>query len=125
MSGFYSSGNWLQIRKRQLARQPLCESCSDIEPATEVDHIVPITQGGAKRDPANLQSLCRSCHSEKTNAERAGRTWIPRKHQGCDIDGAPRQPWTTRGVGVQELRSRSNGAAPEPKPELIFPKLLD
>jgi 5-methylcytosine-specific restriction endonuclease McrA len=32
----------------------------------EVDHIVEIARGGAPLDPANLQTLCRSCHREKT-----------------------------------------------------------
>jgi len=91
MSGFYSTAGWRRISARQLRRQPLCEACVDVEPATQVDHIVPISQGGAKRDPANLQSLCHACHSAKTVAERAGRVWVPAKHRGCDIDGAPRQ----------------------------------
>jgi 5-methylcytosine-specific restriction protein A len=32
----------------------------------EVDHIVEIARGGAPLDPANLQTLCRKCHREKT-----------------------------------------------------------
>jgi 5-methylcytosine-specific restriction endonuclease McrA len=34
----------------------------------EVDHIVEIARGGAPLDPANLQTLCRGCHREKTRA---------------------------------------------------------
>jgi 5-methylcytosine-specific restriction enzyme A len=102
MTRFYSTGNWQAIRRRHLARQPLCEGCSGVVPATEVDHIVPIKSGGAKRDPSNLQSLCRPCHQEKTRAETDGKTWTPAKLRGCFPDGSPRDPqhpWFTGGKG--------------------------
>lgn len=35
-------------------------------PASQVDHIVPLSKGGAKSDPANLQAFCHSHHSIKT-----------------------------------------------------------
>ena len=93
MTRFYGTQNWRVIAARQLARQPLCEGCADLVPATLADHKVPIADGGAKRDPANLQSLCRACHAEKTAAEKAGRTWIAPKYRGCDVDGRPRMQW--------------------------------
>lgn len=37
----------------------------------EVDHIRPLAQGGAEYDLGNLQTLCRSCHIEKTRAENS------------------------------------------------------
>jgi 5-methylcytosine-specific restriction endonuclease McrA len=58
--------------------------------AALVDYITPIKQGGALRDPANLQSLCVSCHAQKTKAEQYGRVWVPAKRRGCDVHGAPR-----------------------------------
>lgn len=39
--------------------------------ATEADHIVPVTRGGAEHDPANGQGACHACHQAKTNAEAA------------------------------------------------------
>src|SRR5262249_50061350 len=90
LTRFYSTANWQKIAARQLARQPLCQGCPNVVPATMVDHIIPIKAGGAKRDPANLQSLCRDCHAQKTRAEQHGYKWIARKHRGCDVDGAPR-----------------------------------
>lgn len=36
-----------------------------------VDHIVPITEGGAVFEESNLQALCYSCHRVKTSCERA------------------------------------------------------
>ena len=53
-----------------LAVQPRCQGCGAV--ATEVDHITPLADGGAELDPANLQSLCQSCHAAKTAAEARG-----------------------------------------------------
>ena len=36
--------------------------------AAEVDHIIPLARGGTN-DLANLQPLCKSCHSRKTMRE--------------------------------------------------------
>lgn len=75
-----------------LGRSPLCELCEAaglVVPATDVDHIVPISQGGAKLDPANFRALCRSCHSYVTQ-HQLGRTGKPMK--GCDVSGMPTDP---------------------------------
>lgn len=45
-----------------------CRNCGKAG-RLECDHIVPLAKGGAPLDPANLQTLCRSCHIEKTRAE--------------------------------------------------------
>jgi 5-methylcytosine-specific restriction protein A len=37
--------------------------------ATEVDHIVPKSQGGTDDDD-NLQAICSPCHKTKTGSER-------------------------------------------------------
>lgn len=50
-----------------LRREPLCRRCG--HEASQVDHIRPIRQGGARLDPENLQALCHSCHSRKTRTE--------------------------------------------------------
>lgn len=60
---------WRKLRRVKLDRDPLCQHCLErdrTEAATEVDHITPIEDGGARLDLANLQSLCKSCHSKKT-----------------------------------------------------------
>lgn len=62
---------WEKIRPVILARDPICKAC-DRRLSTEVDHIVPLAQGGPKLDPKNLQGLCKPCHTAKTNRERAG-----------------------------------------------------
>lgn len=58
---------WQRLRLAHLGRQPLCVRCA--KPAKHVDHIQPIAKGGPRLDPANLQSLCHSCHSRKTATE--------------------------------------------------------
>lgn len=65
---FYSSVAWLRTRDAYRAKNPLCEKCS--QPMYYVDHIVPISQGGAKHDFNNLQSLCKSCNAKKTAGQK-------------------------------------------------------
>jgi 5-methylcytosine-specific restriction enzyme A len=56
-------GRWPAIRKRVLAERPRCESCGAL--ATDVDHIVPLAEGGT-HERSNLRGLCRSCHRRRT-----------------------------------------------------------
>ena len=44
---------------------------SPLGATTEVDHIVPLEDGGAMFDEANLQGLCKSHHSSKTARDKA------------------------------------------------------
>lgn len=56
----------------QLSRFPLCAECErqgHVTPATVLDHIVPLRQGGLD-EPSNYQSLCQSCHNRKAANER-------------------------------------------------------
>lgn len=63
---------WRCIRSYVLQRDKyLCAPCSDlgrVTEATEVDHRVPIAEGGTD-EPENLQAICRECHKQKTQAE--------------------------------------------------------
>lgn len=66
---FYDSSRWRNIRASVLASAPLCIVCDKAgitTIATQVDHIIPIEQGGNPTAVDNLQSLCDSCHSKKT-----------------------------------------------------------
>lgn len=64
------SPTWRAIRRQVLDAEPLCRACYDVgiyEAATDVDHI----DGDAwNNDRANLQPLCKPCHSRKTAAEQ-------------------------------------------------------
>lgn len=61
--------DWAWIRFTALERDGhRCLNCG--EPATEVDHILEIQDGGPEFDLANLRSLCHACHATKTAARR-------------------------------------------------------
>ncbi len=63
-----------------LRDKPLCTACQALGrlfAAKVVDHIVPIKDGGARFDRANLQPLCVACHNRKTARETAGRRSPP------------------------------------------------
>ena len=62
---------WRRIRARFLAEYPLCAECLEHSltvPAEEVDHIKPKRMGGTD-EWDNLQPLCKTCHSVKTERE--------------------------------------------------------
>lgn len=70
---------WDKRRERILRRDcGLCQECLRNGVVTSVgdkpysafcDHIVPKAEGGTD-DDANLQTLCRSCHTAKTDREK-------------------------------------------------------
>ena len=71
---FYSGAAWKRTRKQILHRDGhLCQiggpGCKTT--ATQVDHIVPWLQGGAKYDPANLRASCSTCNAARANSGRA------------------------------------------------------
>ncbi|MEU3826462.1 HNH endonuclease [Streptomyces sp. NPDC029080] len=72
--GSGSTRKWRAARRRQLDAEPDCRRCG--ERATQVDHIVPLSEGGSKWDPANWQSLCGACHDIKSAEDRRRRTRI-------------------------------------------------
>ena len=64
-----SSRQWERVRRRILIRDGYrCVRCK-LPGRLEVDHVKAIDQGGDPLDPANLQTLCRGCHMEKTREE--------------------------------------------------------
>lgn len=73
-------GTWEKTRERILRRDNgLCQECLRNGVLTSVgdkpysawcDHIIPKAEGGTD-DDTNLQTLCRSCHQKKTDAEKA------------------------------------------------------
>ena len=88
MSRFYDTPEWKALRLAHLSASPWCVYCLELDyrkPAEHVDHIVTIRRDPSKRlDPANLQSLCVSCHSVKTATEDKGKG-----RRGHRADGTP------------------------------------
>lgn len=64
---------WDVLRKIVLRRDSgLCQPCHEqgrLTVATMVDHIKPKAEGGTD-DLDNLRSICRACHTLKTDAEK-------------------------------------------------------
>jgi len=86
----YSTAAWQRLRRLKLKHQPCCEACLGrgwIEPASVVDHRVPISAGGSPYPPLEgLCSLCVPCHNGKSGSEQRGEDWSRR---GCDVFGRP------------------------------------
>jgi 5-methylcytosine-specific restriction endonuclease McrA len=62
--------SWQTVRKRVLRRDDReCVRCgadgTDRGVELEVDHVVPLSRGGAALAESNLQTLCRDCHELK------------------------------------------------------------
>lgn len=64
--------HWQKVRAEYIAEHPLCEDCLDqgkTTPVYDVDHIIPLSQGGERLDKENMRSLCRKCHNIKTRRQ--------------------------------------------------------
>lgn len=69
----YSLKRWTRASLSHRRSNPLCVAClkeGRPEPATCVDHIIPISRGGAIWDKNNWQSLCDRHHKRKTIKEQ-------------------------------------------------------
>jgi 5-methylcytosine-specific restriction enzyme A len=78
---WYQSANWQRLRLIVLAENPFCVGCK-VEIATEVDHIVPLSENiSLANDIDNLQSLCSSCHKKKTVADTKRKNDIERDEE--------------------------------------------
>jgi 5-methylcytosine-specific restriction protein A len=70
---------WMQIKRGVLREEPTCRRCLELESdasavhaSFEVDHIVPLFEGGTD-ERNNLQALCEQHHREKSEVERVRR----------------------------------------------------
>jgi len=71
MSRWHSGRNkrWIKTRLTVLNEEKWkCRICGLW--ANEVDHIQPVSDGGAEYERDNLQALCTFCHVQKTRTER-------------------------------------------------------
>lgn len=79
---------WKQVRKRVIAsKDPVCAICGNpidmTAPAKsplscEVDHIIPVSRGGAPYDVDNLQLTHAKCNRQKSNR-------IKEDYDGLDV----------------------------------------
>ena len=98
----YDDPRWKKMRKLVLERDgyrcqlqcsPKCKG-----DATEVDHIVSVSDGGAWLDPANLVAACKSCNISKRNSEVAARARGVRAgtHPSLRHEKPPLPDWPTQ-----------------------------
>lgn len=76
----------VEVRAAFLRQHPLCLHCQRegrATPATEVDHVVALVNGGGDVD-SNKQPLCKEHHMAKTREDLGHK---PRS--GCDANGLP------------------------------------
>lgn len=75
---FYRSAEWRTLAAMIVDDQRACPGISgDLytcgKRTTDADHVIPIEDGGAPLDPANIIARCHSCHSRKTRQEQIRR----------------------------------------------------
>lgn len=93
----YNTSNWRRLREAHLSLHPLCIGCAAIGVtalANTVDHIVPISEGGAPFPGHDgLASYCHACHSAKTaRGTEAGAVRTRKPRRGCSPAGLPLDP---------------------------------
>jgi 5-methylcytosine-specific restriction endonuclease McrA len=79
-NGWRAQKDRLRIRERDGYR---CRMCKRVVTVGEVDHIIPVENGGSN-DDSNLQLLCSDCHRDKTASDRG---YV--KKTGSTADGMP------------------------------------
>lgn len=76
-----NSREWKQVRLRVIDRDGCCAVCGSEDKLT-VDHVVPISKGGAPFDEDNLVTLCDYHNKQKGNrmegqtTDYINRKWI-------------------------------------------------
>lgn len=66
-----SGSTWQRIRVGILARDDHTCYLGCGRAAVEVDHVIPVAEGGARTDPINLAAICLRCHKRKNRGEAA------------------------------------------------------
>ena len=103
--------------------QPLCLGCEAmgrLTVANTVDHVRPISEGGAPFPGHDgLASYCPACHSAKTaRGKEAGAVKSIKPRKGCNPDGSPldpAHPWH----GAKSLRAEGQGPTPNTGTQLV------
>lgn len=87
----YGTPEWRQVRPQVLARDehrcqirgPRCATT-----ATEVDHTIPLDEGGAPFDLTNLRAACKPCNRGRGQARLAAAAKLNRQ-----VAPAPSREW--------------------------------
>jgi 5-methylcytosine-specific restriction endonuclease McrA len=77
-----------------------CKACGAVcQEYAQADHVVPVSQGGARYDVANGQTLCRSCHGRKTRREQGEVASQNRVAVACASQVVASRPTASRDQG--------------------------
>jgi 5-methylcytosine-specific restriction enzyme A len=116
---FLHTSQWRKPRDRFFRAHPLCR-CG--RPGVIVDHRIPRSVAPQLAlEWSNLETLCRTCHGEKSGADKRGETF--RINYGCDEQGNPLDPahlWNSGKSSVELAlleRKRRMLIAQESKPK--------
>lgn len=85
----HGSGRWQALRASWLRRHPWCVVCAQLGQRTrgvEVDHVEAERLGGDPWNPGNLQTLCKTHHSQKT--ARSPESGAFKSHRPFTVIGA-------------------------------------
>ena len=118
----YNTGTWKRLRLAILRQEPTCRECRRAGQTTlahDVDHITPLSQGGAPFSPGNLQPLCRACHNAKINREEGGAFNPPRDRRVDPQTGKPLDADHWWNAGEKLLSTESQGPVRSPKDRVI------
>ena len=73
-----SLARWKRVRQASIERDGYrCRHCGKAAGRFEVDHIIPLSFGGAPYDFENTQTLCIPCHFFKSTLDRGGVPHVP------------------------------------------------
>jgi len=72
-SSVYNTEKWKTLSVKIRRKHPYCFICSKKDVKLYVDHIIELSDGGQPYELSNLQVLCASCHTTKTNMARGRR----------------------------------------------------
>lgn len=93
--------DWHTIRNQILQRDNYtCQHCGSHQ-NLEVDHIIPAWKlGWDNHNPNNLQTLCKHCHTQKTQHERITYTHQKPRQQATQAEEHPfwHKQHTPRGI---------------------------
>jgi len=84
MAGYPYDAAWRKVRALVLRRDGwLCQlrlpGCKTR--ASQVDHIIPLADGGPRLDPSNLRAACKPCNVSAGNTARDVRRCEPRSER--------------------------------------------
>ena len=115
----HGSARWQAVRAQVLRDEPVCRECARLgltEPATQVDHVVPLSVAPhLAYVRSNLQPVCTACHARKSASDR-------RRMGGDSSSHAEGRPSARGGVslfsrvGPPNLPGFDTGFVPQTKP---------